>query len=145
MGDVLIPKGADTLPPPSPKGESETVLLLEDDAPVRKVTGRMLSSLGYQVLEAELPSAALAIASEHPGKISALLTDVTLPEMNGVEVAEHFRKLRPSAGVLFVSGLNSDAIQAGTGDLAPTYLGKPFSKQDLAEKLSQVIEDARRV
>jgi len=117
---------------------SETVLLLEDDHPVRRATHRMLRSLGYHVLTAALPNEALALAKDHAGPIDVLLTDIVMPQINGVVAAKAFRELRPNAAVLYVSGYSRDAFPEQA--VIPHYLVKPFTRQELATKLREVLE-----
>jgi PAS domain S-box-containing protein len=133
--EAARPKPPSTVPPPQGSG---TVLLLEDDPLVRRATHRMLRSLGYQVLDAALPSEALALARDHAGVIDLLVTDVVMPQMNGVEAAHAFRALRPSAAVLFVSGYARDAL-AATGEAPAWHLAKPFDVGELAAKLREVL------
>ena len=121
-----------------PPSLGETVLMLEDDPSVRRTTGRMLRKLGYTVLSAALPNEALRIAREHEGPIDVLLTDVVMPEINGVVAAKAFSELRPEAVVLFVSGYSRDAFPRGAA--VSHYLAKPFTRDELAVKLREVIE-----
>ena len=118
----------------------ETILLLEDEPAVRRATSRMLRSLGYTVLDAALPSEAIALARDHAGPIDVLVTDVVMPEMSGVEAARAFREARPDARVLFVSGYSRNAMSAMEG-ATPRHLGKPFSKVELATALREVLGD----
>ena len=141
---VLLPRCApvadlaDVARPVPPKPGLETVLLLEDEPAVRRATARMLRSLGYVVLDAALPSEALALARDHGGPIDVLVTDVVMPQMNGVDAAEEFRTLRPNAAVLFVSGYSRNALSRTEG--APLrHLGKPFTKAELAEAVRQAL------
>jgi len=128
-----------TRPPPAPPRGSETVLLLEDDPLVRRATHRMLKTLGYQVLDAALPSEALSLARDHAGTIDVLVTDVVMPQMNGVQAATAFRELRPNAGVLFVTGYSADAFPSPNEIERSHHLSKPFSMSDLAGKLRAIL------
>jgi len=132
VGDALAP-------PKAPISGVETVLLLEDDAPVRRASSRMLRSLGYAVLEAATPSEALALARDHGGPIHALVTDVVMPETNGVEAARAFQALRPDAAVLFVSGYSADALSDRPGGAPARLLPKPFSRVDLGRAVRDAI------
>jgi PAS domain S-box-containing protein len=141
---VLIPRcetQADVVTTPAeapPKPGQETVLVLEDEPAVRRATTRMLRSLGYVVLDAALPSEALALARDHGGPIDALVTDVVMPQMNGVEAAREFRDLRPNAAVLFVSGYSRNALKAGQARPL-NHLDKPFTKGELANALREAL------
>ena len=82
----------------------QTVLLVEDEAGVRRALGEILRRSGYHVLKACDGAEALQIHKSHRGAIHAVVTDVQMPEMTGVELAERLRQLRPGLKVLFVSG-----------------------------------------
>src|SRR5690606_38035859 len=87
-----------------PPGKGETVLIAGDDPHVRRLAVELLSGLGYTVLDAADGAGALRMAREHRGEIHLLMIDVDMPGMNGHELAENFRIVRPHAGMLFMSG-----------------------------------------
>lgn len=118
----------------------QTVLVVEDELGVLEVNAAMLEDLGYKVLTASKPSEAFEITDKYQGKIDLLLTDVILPEMNGKEVEERIRLSNPNIGCLFVSGYSVDVISIH-GVLAPGlhFLQKPFSRQQLADKLKEAL------
>jgi CheY-like chemotaxis protein len=124
---------------PTMRGQ-ETVILVEDEPALLKLTKRMLERLGYQVLAASGPAEAIRIAAEHPGKIDLLMTDVVMPEMNGRDLA--LRLLSSKAGLkcLFMSGYTSNVIaHHGVLDKNVHFLPKPFSLKDLSEKIREVL------
>lgn len=125
-----------------PQG-NETILVVEDDQIVRKSLCRMLGMLGYQVLEAPTPSAALATASERLDSINMLMTDIVMPEMNGVRLADEVVRIIPGIRVLFVSGY-PDEVLARYHLVEPStnYLRKPFSISELSYKIREVLEKA---
>ena len=127
---------------PVPRG-TETILVVEDEKPVRDLAERCLGPLGYSVLTANNGLDALAIADRHPGSIHLLLTDVVMPQLSGPEIADRLRVRRPDLRVLYVSGYPQDAI-ARHGVLAPgiELLQKPFVPDDLARRVRLVL-DAR--
>jgi PAS domain S-box-containing protein len=125
---------------PIEKG-NETLLLVEDDSIVRRVTARLLKSAGYTVIEAESGKEALQAVSRHP-EIALVITDVVIPEMSGGQLAEKLRRLTPDTRMLFMSGYTDDAVvRAGTVGLDIAFLEKPFTPQTLARKVRDVIED----
>jgi two-component system cell cycle sensor histidine kinase/response regulator CckA len=118
--------------------KGETVLVVEDEAPVRELTVRMLQQLGYNVLSAASGSEAIAINHSFTGRIGLLVTDIVMPEMNGQQVAEALLRARPGLKVLYVSGY-SDHVVIHRG-LRPgvEFLAKPFSREALATKLAEL-------
>jgi CheY-like chemotaxis protein len=104
----------------------ETLLLVEDENALRRLSAVILRTHGYRVLEADGPKSALRLAAEHQGPIHALLTDVVMPEMSGPRLAERLTAEHPDLRVLFISGYSNERAlgpeQRGNGDL----LQKPF-------------------
>ena len=124
----------------SPSG-SETVLLVEDEAPVRKLAREFLENGGYTVLEAEGPAQAIQLSDRHQGPIHLLVTDVVMPKMSGRELAERLASRRPETKVLYVSGYTDDAIvQHGVVGRGTSFLQKPFSLDALTRKVRAVLE-----
>jgi PAS domain S-box-containing protein len=119
-------------------GGSETLLVVEDDARVRRVATARLRSLGYQVMEAENGTAAVTMLIAHP-EIAMIFTDVVMPGgMNGNELAEAALAAKPEIKVLFTSGyaepsLAREALGAGA------WLKKPYTAAELAAKIREVL------
>ncbi|MEP7028404.1 MAG: PAS domain S-box protein [Candidatus Eisenbacteria bacterium] len=131
-------------PPPPPVAAAlggETILLVEDENAVRHVARRLLETRGYRVLEAEGGDAALAIARQGGQSIDLLLTDVIMPGMNGREVAEAVRALRPGLRVLYVSGHSGEVLNR-LGGLGPGahFLTKPFSTTELCDAVRRALD-----
>ena len=127
----------------------ETVLVVEDQAEVRRLVSSALGSFGYRVLEAAGGPEALALSERHAGRIDLLLADVVMPGMSGKEVAQNLAPLRPGMKVLFMSGYAEDVI-AHHGALEPgvAYIAKPFTPAALAAKVRSVLgvrEGPRRI
>jgi two-component system cell cycle sensor histidine kinase/response regulator CckA len=119
---------------------SETVLLVEDDEPLRTLAREILSIQGYTVLDATSPSEALRLGDAHPGPIHILLTDVVMPQMNGRQVADHLLAARPALKVLFMSGYTDAAIvQHGVLEAGTHFLQKPFTPDALSRKVREVL------
>jgi len=123
-----------------PVGERETILLVEDEASLRKLAARMLKDLGYQVLEASSPKEALELCESYKGNVDLLFTDVVMPLMNGRELSERIREMRPGVRTLFMSGYTSNAI-AHHGVLEPgmEFIQKPFSMRELALRVKEAL------
>ncbi len=128
-------------PPTTAAGGTETVLLVEDDASLRRLAQRFLEQAGYVVLEAPSAYAALEVARLHSGAIQLLVTDVILPGMNGAALATQLLRLIPGVRVLYVSGYADDAI-ASHGVLEPDvdFLAKPYTQTDLATRVREILD-----
>ncbi len=145
--DIYLPRiDACLLPDREPSAtteiphDGETVLVVEDQGEVRRLTRTILESYGYQVLEAANGAEALCFAEKHSGEIHLLLTDVILPGMNGRTLSEHLRVLRPNLKVIFTSGYPADVIsRRGVLEQDVAYLPKPFSPESLAVKVREVL------
>jgi PAS domain S-box-containing protein len=123
----------------------ETVLLVEDDDGVRKVTATMLRSLGYRVVEAAGGIEAIRHCREHHGPIHLLITDVVMPLMNGREVADRVQELIPRVRTLFMSGYTDDSIlRHGVLDEGVAFLSKPLSHDTLGRKVREVLAGAMK-
>jgi signal transduction histidine kinase/CheY-like chemotaxis protein len=123
---------------------TETILLVEDREDVRRLAGQILRELGYTVLEAEGPARALELAQDRGRPIHLLLTDIVMPEMDGLELASHVQTYQNAVKVLYMSGY-ADAPQNISEKLAEpgsAYIQKPFTPASLAMTIRQVL-DAR--
>jgi CheY-like chemotaxis protein len=119
---------------------TETILVVEDQSDVRKLTVVALKKLGYKVHSASQPDEALALAQSFPKPIHLLLTDVVMPGMTGREMADRMTKLRPGLPVLFMSGYTDDAIvQYGVLEPGVAYIAKPFTTDSLGQKVRETI------
>jgi len=121
-------------------GGNETILLVEDQERVRALTSALLASLGYRVLAAGDGSEALRLSREEKAPIHLLLTDVVLPGMSGVHLAEALRSERPDMKVLLTSGYSDDALDDPTGVHALPLLEKPFGRETLGQKVREVLD-----
>ena len=135
-----------TVPPTPPvlpvaRGH-ETVLLVEDDEQVRAVAAEILRRAGYAVLETGGPLAALAACAEHVGPVDLLLTDVVMPSMNGKDLAEQIRALRPQIRVLFMSGYTDDVILHQGLEAGVRFVQKPLRPETLLRKLRDALDAA---
>jgi two-component system, cell cycle sensor histidine kinase and response regulator CckA len=119
---------------------SETVLLVEDEVGVRRLTETILGKYGYHVLEAANGADAITIAKKHFGEIHLLLADMILPGVNGKELFEKLRNLRPGLRVLFMSGYADNVIVCRSAlDPGLDYIPKPFGPEALVTKIRAVL------
>jgi len=142
---VQLPRSDDDRPDVAPSaaltGEvvidpsGETLLLVEDDHAVRRLTRRILEARGYLVLEAIDAESALVAAVNHDGPIHLLLTDVVMPRMSGIELAARLGEGRPDTRVVFMSGYTDDRISVRDLSRRPSFLPKPFTADALVQKL----------
>ncbi|MBU1410857.1 PAS domain S-box protein [Myxococcota bacterium] len=135
----------DHLPGPEgtiPAGRGEWVLVVEDEVSILKMASSMLQRLGYRVLPAGSPAEALQVAGDHAGSLDLLLTDVVMPGMNGRDLSAALVRRFPHLRTLFMSGYTANVIaHRGMLDEGIHFLQKPFSKQDLAVRLREVLDD----
>ncbi|WP_020475454.1 PAS domain S-box protein [Zavarzinella formosa] len=134
---------AETGPAPPTRGV-ETVLLVEDEDAVRKLSATALAFQGYKVLEAARGAEAIRIADQHAGVIHLLVTDVVMPEMGGRELADTLRTKRPELRVMYISGYTNDAVvRQGVSEATDAFLQKPFTPLTLARKVRALLDSGR--
>jgi two-component system, cell cycle sensor histidine kinase and response regulator CckA len=146
--DIYLPRhtGASDVAPapalvaPKPRGR-ETILVVEDEAAVLRMTSRTLEAHGYTVLAASRPDEALRLASEHAGTFDLLLTDVVMPGLNGWDLADRLVSAHPHIKVLFMTGF---AAASRPGHTTPVegaqFISKPFSLATLTSKVRDVLD-----
>ena len=119
---------------------SETILLVEDDASIRRVTKRLLERYGYSVLVAGNGEEALDTFRDQLASIDLLITDVIMPRMNGRLLYENIRAFRPELPTIFMSGYSADIMtEKGFGQEAINYLSKPIRPEILFSKIREVL------
>jgi two-component system, cell cycle sensor histidine kinase and response regulator CckA len=117
-----------------------TIMLVEDDDPVRIFGARALRNKGYKVIEAKSGEAALDLIRNAAEEIDLLITDVVMPRMDGPSLVREVREIHPEMKVIFISGYTEDAFrQHLDGDSGIDFLPKPFSLKQLAVKVRDVI------
>ena len=110
----------------------ETILVVEDEPAILRLTATVLEGQGYRVLSANGPAAAIRLAQEHEGELHLLLSDVVMPEMNGRDLARALVLRHPRLKVVFMSGFSADVLAAPDAQDRPRgFLQKPFSVEEL--------------
>jgi PAS domain S-box-containing protein len=124
-----------------PSEGTETILLVEDDAAIRKLAGEVLKAKGYEVLIAQDGAEAQVSARDHKGLIHILVTDLVMPGISGRVLSERLEALYPKMKVLFMSGYTDDAV-VRHGGLKPgiAFLQKPFTPEGLAGKVRDTLD-----
>jgi CheY-like chemotaxis protein len=125
---------------PVPWGGPETILLVEDESFVRKVTAEVLESAGYKLVIARSAAEALEAHRRLSTPIDLLLADVVMPGMSGCDLAAEFQSLRPRIRVLLMSGYTVQLAWCHLSPYAKTYLAKPFSERVLLRKVREVLD-----
>jgi DNA-binding NtrC family response regulator len=118
----------------------ETILLVEDEAFVRKATAEALESAGYRLLIATSAAEALEAHRKRPQSIDLLLTDVVMPGMNGCDLAAEFGSLCPHTRVLLMTGHQEPLAECERSRHGTKYLAKPFSIHRLLSKVREVLD-----
>jgi two-component system cell cycle sensor histidine kinase/response regulator CckA len=122
---------------------TETILLVEDDEQLRRLTSSVLAHCGYNLLVASSPEEGLAICKSTSHDIRLLVTDVVMPRMNGRQLAEQAQQIRPGIRVLYISGYTNDAIaHYGVLDPGLWFLPKPYALSSLIAKVREVLDSA---
>ncbi|MEI8079610.1 MAG: response regulator [bacterium] len=116
------------------------MLLVEDEEPVRKMTARMLSNLGFAVLQAKDGIEAVEIFGQHQDEIACLLSDLTMPRMDGWETITALRAIRHDLPVILASGYDEASAMAGEHpELPDFFLNKPYDIHQLGEMIGRAI------
>jgi CheY-like chemotaxis protein len=130
-----------TLSPAASTRCKETILVVEDDASVRQLVGAMLRSSGYTVVAPANPQEALTLCADPESCINLLLTDMVLPETDGVAIAQFARRSRPDLKVLYMSGYTEHAVlERNPMDGNALFISKPFTKAALLAKVREALE-----
>lgn len=119
---------------------NETILIVEDEQSLLHICQTMLLDLGYNVLAADTPEAALRLAADHKDEIDLLLTDVVMPGMNGRELRTQMQKSNPGVKCLFMSGYTANVISHhGVLDQDVHFIQKPFTLMEISKKIMETL------
>lgn len=122
-----------------PRGNGETILLVEDDLAVQKIYSTMLQRLGYSVICGSNGDEALRIAGQHP-EIDIVITDLVMPLMSGTDLAEELRHILPNPKIVLISGYALEPVEIAGSDRHVLFLSKPLSRDTLACTLRELLE-----
>ena len=126
------------------QGGNETILLVENEDQVRTLVGTVLRRNGYTVLETQNAGEAFLIAEQHEGELHLLLTDVVMPRISGVELAERLAATGRDLRVLYVSGYTENSLVRDTmTQNEGLFLAKPFTTDALLDKVREVLDQPR--
>jgi len=145
--EIFLPQAGEPATAPMPVATkpgargSETVLLVEDDAMVRRLAEATLERQGYRVLAAPSGGDALRLAAGRNGSIDLVITDVVMPGMPGPELAQRLEASHPGLRVLYMSGYADDTMaRHGISEERVNFLAKPFSPDELARRVREVLD-----
>src|ERR1700733_5049101 len=147
--EIWLPIAGETaMPPleaasPLPRGNGETVMIVDDERPLVALAEEITAQLGYEPVGFDSSRAALEAFSAQPQRFDAVLTDEAMPDLVGTELASEIRRLRPAVPIILMSGyggaqLTNRAAEIGVNEV----LRKPLHRRDLAESLARVLESA---
>jgi CheY-like chemotaxis protein len=132
----------DTISKPSPRKMEEggTVLVVEDEEMLRDMAAAMLESFGFSVMKAKDGVEAMEIFGKHQSEIQFVLSDLTMPRMNGWETLTALRKLQPNIPVILASGYDKAHVMEGDHpELPQAFLAKPYNLNALRDAISQAL------
>ena len=124
-----------------PAFSGETILVVEDAAPLRDLVCQALSVSGCTVLSAPEAAEALRILSQQKGKIHLLITDVIMPGMNGPALAKQVRAMRPETKILYMTGYSGEFVRSDMLIPGVSFIQKPFTPADLRRKIRKMLSD----
>jgi len=123
----------------TPDPKATLVLLVEDESVVREITSQVLENAGYHVLKAASPKEALQLVHSHPGRVDLLLTDVVMPGMNGLELADQLCLLYPGLITIFMSGYAENDVLRRVKARPWLHLQKPFTVSFLLSRIAEAL------
>jgi CheY-like chemotaxis protein len=138
--------GAEDAPgPPPPTRGTERVLLVEDEDGVRALAARVLAEQGYAVVEARNGLEALGVLERPDHGIDLVLTDVVMPDLGGVELADRVAAVHPTVRIVYMSGYSEgDKLHPGVRESPYPFLQKPFSPESLALRIREALDRSSR-
>src|SRR5689334_14363617 len=128
-----------------PDTEKKTVLVVDDEAEIRKLVSAMVRQFGYEVMTADSGEHALTLYKHHKGPLALLITDVVAPGMSGPMLADKLTALQPDLKVLYISGYdNTHVVQKYVVEKGHVLLTKPFTVAELQSKMREMLSSAAK-
>jgi CheY-like chemotaxis protein len=124
-----------------PHGNGETILLVEDDESVRAVTKKLLERRGYSVIETAGPKDALTILNVGASLVDLMLTDIVMPDMTGVELAQRALNSQNTLKVVYMSGYSPGVFSNAGAELEGELIQKPFEESELLQVVRRTLDD----
>jgi CheY-like chemotaxis protein len=143
---IFLPQIEDSSEPEPPAAEklpggSERILLVDDEAALAYVETEILGRLGYEVTGMSNAVEALKTFRRELGKFDLLITDLTMPQMTGIQLAEEVRRIKPGMPIIFCSGFSAAVTLEQIKDFgSDNFIMKPFNKRDLAKIIRKVFD-----
>src|SRR6185369_10653140 len=132
---LMAPDSIETITP-----LSETILLVEDEDALRTLVREVLRSAGYTVLEAGSGEEAMSVIDKFPGTVALLVTDMIMPGISGLVLADRLRDSRPELKVLYISGYTENLLDGhGPLNADTAFLQKPFAPAALTRMVGQLL------
>jgi CheY-like chemotaxis protein len=124
-----------------PRGNGETILVVDDEASILTITSQTLEAFGYRTLTAKDGADAIAIYAQHRNEIAVVLTDMMMPVMDGPATIKVLRRINPAVRIVASSGLHMNSSMAKGGDVK-YFLPKPYSPEILLKTVRAVLDEA---
>lgn len=138
----VTPVDQPMIAPPIEIRGKETILVTEDEDAIRMVATRVLERAGYTVVSAASGEEALQQLTQHAGKINLLMTDLVMPGMTGLELAQEVRRLYPTLKILFASGYSADATDGSLSEFEGwNFIAKPYGVKELAAEVRRILDN----
>jgi CheY-like chemotaxis protein len=126
-----------------PATHKPTILVVDDEAEIRKLVGAMVGNFGYTILTADSGEHALVLYKNNKGPIDLLITDVVQPGMSGPMLADKLAELQPGLRVLYISGYdNTHVVQKYVVEKGHALLPKPFTIDEIQSKVRELLAPA---
>jgi CheY-like chemotaxis protein len=140
-GETAIPAEAATLE--LPRGRGEVVMIVDDERPLLALAEETIAALGYEPVGFESSGAALAAFRARPQRVDAILTDESMPDLTGTELAREVRRVRSAVPIILMSGYGGTQLASRAAEIGVNeVLRKPLQRRDLAESLARVFGSA---